>query len=193
MIRCLSLWISLEGFNKKEIQVNLYKMFSFLIFNELYLFNNDSQSPKTRGTVAFMKYLGSVVSLVFLPKTSIWNKITFRRLNFFDRVWYDGVIYKIKCIGIIGMFLKFITSFLESKLHSVVLNGQTSSWETVLAGAPQSSALGPLFFLIYINYLLKIFYLTQNSLLMMRLFFSTVKKINVSTDQLNSDLEQIWN
>ena len=89
------------------------------------------------------------------------------------------------------MFLKFITSFLESKLQSVVLNGQTSSWETVLAGAPQSSPLGPLFFLIYINYLLKIFYLTQNSLLMMRLFFSTVKKINVSTDQLNSDLEQI--
>ena len=89
------------------------------------------------------------------------------------------------------MFLKFITSFLESKLQSVVLNGQTSSWETVLAGAPQSSALGPLFFLIYINYLLKIFYLTQNSLLMMRLFFSTIKKINVSTDQLNSDLEQI--
>ena len=122
MIRCLSLWISLEGFNKKEIQVNLYKMFSFLIFNELYLFNNDSQSPKTRGTVAFMKYLGSVVSLVFLPKTSIWNKITFRLLNFFDIVWHDGVIYKIKCIGIIGMFLRFILSFLESKLQSVVLS-----------------------------------------------------------------------
>ena len=27
--------------------------------------------------VTFMKYLASVVSLIFLPKTLIWNKITF--------------------------------------------------------------------------------------------------------------------
>ena len=28
--------------------------------------------------VTFMKYRASVVSLIFLPKTLIWNKITFR-------------------------------------------------------------------------------------------------------------------
>ena len=32
---------------------------------------------KLRREVIFMKYLGSVVSLIFLPKTLIWNKITF--------------------------------------------------------------------------------------------------------------------
>ena len=31
--------------------------------------------------VTFMKYLASVVSLIFLPKTLIWNKITFRASN----------------------------------------------------------------------------------------------------------------
>ena len=31
-----------------------------------------------------------------------------------DRVWHDGLIYKVKCIGINGMFLKLITSFLEN-------------------------------------------------------------------------------
>ena len=30
---------------------------------------------KLRRTVTFMKYLASVVSLIFLPKTLIWNKI----------------------------------------------------------------------------------------------------------------------
>ena len=77
------------------------------------------------------------------------------------------------------MFLKFITSFLESKLQSVVLNGQTFSWEMVLACAPQSSALGPLFFLIYINYLLKS--LLSNTKLFAddASFFSMVKKFNV--------------
>ena len=32
-------------------------------------------------TATFMKYLDSVVSLIFLPKTSIWNKITFSASN----------------------------------------------------------------------------------------------------------------
>ena len=31
--------------------------------------------------VTFMKHLASVVSLIFLPKTLIWNKITFRISN----------------------------------------------------------------------------------------------------------------
>ena len=31
--------------------------------------------------VAFIKYLASVVSLVFLPKTLIWNKMTFPASN----------------------------------------------------------------------------------------------------------------
>ena len=31
--------------------------------------------------VTFMKYLASVISLIFLPKTLIWNKITFPASN----------------------------------------------------------------------------------------------------------------
>ena len=31
--------------------------------------------------VTFMKFLASVVSLIFLPKTLIWNKITFKTSN----------------------------------------------------------------------------------------------------------------
>ena len=32
---------------------------------------------KVGSIVTFLKYLASVVSLIFLPKTLIWNKITF--------------------------------------------------------------------------------------------------------------------
>ena len=36
---------------------------------------------KQGGAVAFMKYLPSVVSLIFPAKTLIWNKITFPPSN----------------------------------------------------------------------------------------------------------------
>ena len=44
---------------------------------------------KLRRAVTFMKYLASVVSLISLPKTLIWNKITFlasNSLNFVELV-----------------------------------------------------------------------------------------------------------
>ena len=102
----------------------------------------------------------------------------------FDRVWHDGLIYKVKCIGINDIFLKLISIFLENRFQRVVLNGQTSSWEPVLAGVTQSSVLGPLFFLIYINDLSN--NLSSNTKLVADdvSIFSTVKNVNLSIDQL---------
>ena len=100
----------------------------------------------------------------------------------FDRVWHDGLIYKVKSIGINGMFLKLITSFLKNRFQRFVLNGQTSSWEPLLAGVPQGSVLGTLFFLIYINDLSK--NLSSNTKLFAddTSIFSTERNVNLSTD-----------
>ena len=102
----------------------------------------------------------------------------------FGRAWHDGLIYKIKRIGITDNSLKLIESFLSNRFQRVVLNGQSSSWTLLCAGAPQSSILRPLFFLIYnnISSTVKLF---ANDISI----FSVVDDVNVSVVQLDNDIK----
>ena len=109
----------------------------------------------------------------------------------FDKAWHEGLIYKIKCMGITGLPLKLIQSFLNNRLQRVVINGQTSAWTPVLAGVPQGLILGPLFFLICINDLTKNISSTAKLFADDTSIFSVVNDINVSADQMNKDLEKI--
>ena len=69
----------------------------------------------------------------------------------FGKVWHEGLIFKLECIGISGSLLSLLKSFLNNSFQRVVLNAQCSNWPLVLAGVPQGSILKPLPFLMYIN------------------------------------------
>ena len=109
----------------------------------------------------------------------------------FDKVWHEGLIFKLKCYGISGSLLNFFENYLLNRHQRVVLNGKESNWMSSKAGVPQGSVLGPLLFLVYINDL------TDNISSDMRLFaddssmFTCVKGIDRTHDKLVKDLQTV--
>ena len=86
---------------------------------------------------------------------------------------------------------KLLQNLLLNRHEWVLLNGQYSSWSPVFAGVPQGSALGPLFFLIYINDLAKDISSTNKLFADDTSMFSIVIDIDISKYELNSDLRKI--
>ena len=100
----------------------------------------------------------------------------------FDKLWYEGLIYKLKQNGITRKTLNMIKDFLDSRKQRVVLNGQKSSWANATAGVLQGPILGLLFFLIYIDLSIDLssspkLFAKDTSL------FSVVHDMNISTNK----------
>ena len=106
----------------------------------------------------------------------------------FDKVWHEGLIYKLKQNGVKGNLLETLANFLNDRKQRVVLNGHHSKWANIEAGVPQGSILGPLLFLIYINDL------PDNLISNSKLFaddaslFSVINDKHLSPNKLNQDL-----
>ena len=109
----------------------------------------------------------------------------------FDKVWHEGLIFKLKQNGISAKLLNLIKDFLKNKKQRVVLNGQFSSWADVDTGVPQESILGPLLFLIYINDLTNDLSSSTKLFVDDTSLFSVVFHVDASEKELNDDLAKV--
>lgn len=141
---------------------NIEKVFEKLIFKNVFNYLRDKNffTPLQSG---------------FLPGDSTVNQLTYLYNNFckalddgleirivffdiskaFDKVWHKGLLEKLKSAGIQGRLLNFFYNYLSCRRQRVVIRGAMSNLMTVSSGVPQGSIIGPLFFLIFINDIVK--------------------------------------
>ena len=176
------------------------KSFERFVFNLLYKLVEEnslfcSNQSEFRKTDSYVNQLLSIVNEIyesFDNFPSLETRSEFLDMSkAFDRVWHEGLIYKLKTIGVSNNLLTLFKSSLDNRYQRALLNGQNYHWELIEAGVPQGSILGPLLFLIYINDL------PNNLISNVKLFandtsvFSIVNDINVSTKESNNDLKRI--
>ena len=161
-----------------------------------YFLNNNLISPKQSSFRPGGSCINQLLSVTHDIFTSFDNGLEVRGVfldisKAFDKVWHDGLIYKLKQNGIKDKLLCLLIDFLKNRQQKVVLNGQSSSWTKVNAGVPQGSILGPLLFLIYINDLPNGLQSNPKLFADDTSLFSTVEDITTSTVNLNNDLTKI--
>ena len=69
----------------------------------------------------------------------------------FDKVSHQRLILKLKSHGMKNGIINWIEQWLTDSKQRVVVDGEVSSWKSVLSGVPQGSVVGPIFFFLYIN------------------------------------------
>ena len=148
------------------------KIFENIIFNPIldFLEENNLLCPHQSGFRSSGSCQSQLLSIVHDIYASFDQSPTLEvRANFldiskaFDKVWHEGLIFKLEHIGISGNLLSLLKSFLNNRFQRVVLNDQCSNWSSVLAGVPQGSIIGALLFLIIF---LRVYNLLLNSLQM---------------------------
>ena len=136
----------------------LSKVFEKIVFKYTYNFFLDSKliSPFQSGFLPGFSTITQLLELQYILAKNLDDfqdtRIVFLDISkAFDRVWHDGLLYKLKECGISGTLLNWFQNYLTNRKQCVRLSNNKSPLLSINAGVPQGSVLGPLLFLVFIN------------------------------------------
>ena len=123
----------------------LYRpIFECLIYNVDILSDNKLLSPNQSGFRSGNSCINQLLSINHEILNAFDKGLEFLGIfldisKTFDKVWPDGLIFKLRQNGIGGDIIKILRYFLRKRKQRVVLNGQCSSWTDVRPAVPQGS------------------------------------------------------
>ena len=119
------------------------KIFERILYNSLFDFlnQNDLISPAQSGFKPGDSCINQLLSITHEIYHSMDEVYEIRGVfldisKAFDKVWHEGLVFKLKQNGISGNLLNIFEDFLRNRKQRVVFNGQTSNWEKIHTGAP---------------------------------------------------------
>ena len=189
-----------ENFRPISILPTISKIFESILHERLleHCIRNEIISEKQ---AAYLKGDSTVHQLLYIvhkirtdwTKNKITHGVFLDVSSAFDKVWHGGLMAKLEQIGVGGICLDVLKSYLTKRRQVVVVDGIKSDILTVNAGVPQGSRLGPLLFIIYMNDIINdiesdiIIFADDTSL------FASGVDPNETAEILNRDLSKINN
>ena len=144
----------------------------------------------------------TTIALFYLPEkvsTFLDNKLSalgiFMDLRkAFDTIDHDILLRKVEYMDVRGIALKWVASCINNRKQYVSFLTENSLYADVVCGVPQGSILGPLLFMLYVNYICII-----SSYFWFTMFaddttiVSAHHNINILFSQANIELTKLYN
>ena len=134
------------------------KLFERLLYNNMFSFFSENAllSPKQSGFRSGYSCTNHLLSITHKILSAFDNGHEVRGVfldisKAFDRVWHEGLLFKLQQNGKSGELITLIKYFVSCRKQRVVLNGPHVSWTDAKVGAPHGSIPCPLLFFICIN------------------------------------------
>ena len=166
-------------------------LYPYLVSNNLITKNQSGFIPKDSCTNTLLFLINEIHEAFEDPKSLEVRAVFLDISKAFDKVWHEGLLFKLKQNGVSGKLLSFFKSYLSNRKQRVAINGFYSEFASIESGVPQGSVLGPLLFLVYINDLEKDIKSNVKFFADDTMLYSIVKNPSISAAELNHDLEKI--